>query len=235
MARPKKTTTPTNKLEQSAKAKPAKGAKGVRKLTDIERELEEAPLGTTLGEAAEMSARKKKGPPPPRDPKVENFERLLPCKLTDVEILEKSKERSYNGQRIDALKEALDNYKKEARTEVERRTNEISGLESQDRAIRIQIGQGTIDRMTRCQRVFNYTARPQPIVTELRIDTAPPTQLSERAMTPEESDEGVGSWVGTSFEKITKTGPSVKDEDEDDGIIDDTIPFGDDSSAIEFD
>ncbi len=212
--------------------KPAKGEKSSRKLTDVERELEDAPLGKTLGEAAEMSARKKKGPPPPRDPKVENFERMLPCKLTDAEKLEMSAERSYFGQRIDSLTEAMENYIKSAKTEVARRKDEIAGLISTDRSIRVNIGQGTIERLVRCQRVFNYTARPQPIVTELRIDTAPPTQLSERAMTPEESDEGVGSWVGTSFEKITKTGPSVK---EDDGIIDDTIPFGDDSSEIEFD
>jgi len=232
MARPKKTTTPTNKLDQSAKVKPEKSSKSNGKKTDIERELEDSPLGTTLGEAAEMSARKKKGHPPPRDPKVENFERMLPCKLTDTEKLEMSAERSYIGQRIDALNEAMENYIKSAKTEVARRKDEIAGLISTDRSIRINIGQGTIERLTRCQRVFNYTARPQPLVTELRIDTAPPTQLSERAMTPEESDEGVGSWVGTSFEKITKTGPSVKDED--DGIIDDTIHFGDDSDDIKF-
>ena len=227
----KTTTTPTNKLDtanvKALKTATKKSSKGLDTLEPSPKESV-----ATLGEIAEAKATKKKGPPPPKDPKVENFERLLPCKLTDAELLEKSKERSYNGQRIDALKEGLDNYRKEVKTEVDRRLNEIAGLESQDRAIRIQIGQGTIDRMTRCQRVFNYTARPQPIVTEIRLDTCPPLQLSERAMTPAECDEGVGSWTGTAFEKVTKP---VEPKEDDNGISDDTIPFGgDDGQDIDF-
>jgi len=193
------------------------------------------PKAVTLGDVAEAKATKKKGPPPPRDPKVENFERLLPCKLTDVELLEKSQERSYIGQRIDSLTESRDNYIKEAKTEVARRNDEIRGLTATDRSIRINIGQGTVERLTRCQRVFDYQARPQPMVRELRIDTSPPTQLSERVMEPAEIDEGVGTWVGTAFEKVTKTGPSYDIETGKTEPVDDTIPFGgDDEQDINF-
>jgi len=189
--------------------------------------------GVTLGEVAEAKATKKKGPPPPRDPKVEYFERELPCVLTDVEKAEMSQERCYLGQRVDALTEAMENYVTSAKTEVARRKDEIAGIISTDRSIRINLGNGTIQRLTRCVRTWHYDRRPQPLMIESRLDTSPPAQLSERAMTPEESDEGIGSWVGTAFDKVTKTGPSHPQTD--DGIIDDSIPFGgDDEQDIDF-
>jgi len=190
--------------------------------------IETKPLQATVGEVAESAATKKKGPPPPRETMIEHFDRMLPCKLTDNEQLELSRERCYNGQRVDSLQESLENFVKETKTEVDRRKNEIAGIESADRATRIQLSQGTVNKLTRCRREWHWTGRVQPTIIELREDTVPNAVVSERAMEPHEVDMGLGSWTGTALEKAIK-------QTNDANPFDDTMPIPkDDGKDVDF-
>jgi hypothetical protein len=214
MASRKPTTTPTNK-RTTAKSKGSK-TKGPSESVSPQ---------ATLGEVAEANASKKaKGaPPPPRDNLVENFERMLPCKLTDVEVLEKSRERSYLGALIEQKESEIEQYKERVKTEIDRMKQDVTALVSQDKSLRLTIALGTIDRMTKCQRIKDWHLQS---VREIRLDTMPPTQLGEpRCMTPNESDEGVASWVGTALEKATTKATEVPinneaDHDEDESSDD---------------
>lgn len=207
------TTTPTNKKDGTSKPT-TKKSKGSKPVASSEQPKPGEPLKTNLLEAAQKHV-KPKAAPPPRENRVENFERELPCKLTDSQVLEKSRERSYLGSLIDQKTGALELKKKEFKQQLEALQQEIDTLAAQDKQIRLMIQLGTQNRLVNCQRVFDYSLAQ---VRELRLDTIPPQTVTEaRAMSPAELDEGRGNWTGTAFE-----GVKVVETDDDEGVVDDS-------------
>ena len=232
MASRTNTTTPHNKTETSKLPKERKARKGngkpeVADFSATDDTEEGAPLQAKLGDVAEAKASKKaKGKsPPPRENLVENFERMLPCKLTDVELLEKSRERSHLSRQINAKNTEIEAHKKRMKNEIERMCQEVAKLVDEDKSLCITIELGTIDRLTRCQRVKDWNLKS---IREFRLDTMPTQQLGEpQAMTPMESDEGIASWVGTEFEKATKKSdvPINNEDDADDDEVDQEVDY----------
>ena len=131
---------------------------------------------------------------------------MLPCKLTDGETLQMSRERSYIGRQLDQVNDELEQLKERHKQEIDLKKGRIAELSGQDKQLRIAIDVGAIDRLTKCQREFNWS---QTQVRETRIDLMPVGELSVRAMTPTELDEGLPNWAGTAFE-----GVKVKETDE---------------------
>jgi hypothetical protein len=110
----------------------------------------------------------------PREVRLENFTKRLPCKLTDDERQTKLREiKDLKGQ-IDREEQTLTNLKTEydgAKKSCEARINQSSARREQ---LISETCDGVEYRDVACQRVFDY---PLVQVRELRNDTNPPELL----------------------------------------------------------
>ena len=213
------TTTPSNKLEQAAKVKPAKGAKGKAAISG---DPDAKPLQATIGEVLIA-----KGTKPIDEVQLINFDRRLPCALTTAEITDRArriKELRRTIKQSETMltteKEEFDKKKKSLESDISKANAEVANLSD-------EIGDEAEYRDVRCQRVFDYKLMQ---VREVRTDMSPPKQLQEpRAMTAREVEEGYTNDNGARKAE-SPTPEKSKFPESDDGIIDDTIPFGDDKS-----
>jgi hypothetical protein len=149
------TTTPTNKRGQKEPEK-----KGL----------------ATIGDAV---AAKREERDIPREVRVENFTRRLPCKLTDAELKGKLVE-------IEQLKDSITTKENHLKLEEEQfkqakksYENQIAQDSMRREELIADVCKGVEYRDTNCQRVFNY---PLIQYQEIRTDTVPPQVLIERPL-----------------------------------------------------
>jgi hypothetical protein len=234
MARKKtETTTPSNKNTTAAKAKPPKASKSkTTQPATGEAEPETKPLQSTIGEVLVA-----KGAKPINEVQVVNFDRRLPCPLTTAEVIQRAQTikelRStvaHLDRRMTEEKEEFARIKGEfdqAKTSIE---SEASKIRSTIEDLTYEIAEQSVHRDVRCQRVFDYRLMQ---VKELRMDRTPPEPLQEsRPMTAREAEQGYtnddGKREGKSFEDVSQRDDTDHAEpEEDDGIIDDAMPMGD--------
>lgn len=185
----KKTTTPTNKDNTAAKAKPAKGKKSkpiTISASDETADSETSPAkgsNATIGEALAAKGVK------PVDPvQIVNFERRLKHSLSAAELTD----RAVRVGELRTLKkeqeESLEREKEEWKKRKETIETEIEDTEKEIAKVTDEIGGQCVWLETRCQRVYDYRLMQ---VREMRIDTSPPQLIhAPRAMTPKEAQDG---------------------------------------------
>ncbi len=220
-----KTTTPTNKKDDTQKPKPGKSKKksstffADEPTAESETSQDSRPLQASLGEQL-----KAKGTPP-NPVRVTNFTRRLPCALSSSDL-------QYRARRIQELRaqishenETLDNEKESFEARSKSIKSNVSFANTEINKLTDEIAEQKEFRDTPCQKVEDISHGAGE-VREFRTDTSPPQLIHQpRAMNQGEIDSFYAS--PPSPTQPPPVHETAKSGDDGSGIVEDNYGSSD--------